>query len=270
MVRRDKETGGKKVHLFRCIFFYIISFRENRKPGRFPLQKSLQLLRKLQEVDLKIIELEQNKKALPRRLLEIDEKIASARRAVEEESEQVEALHKARRDKETNLQEKSDMIIKIKARIPEIKTNKEYQAVLKEIESYEELKSKIEDEIIETLEEADRLEHMLDKRRNWLKENEAIFNKERAAIEAELPTLDDRLNAERSAREDLIRQIDPKLINKYETIRTCRGGIAVTTADKGICQGCNMNIPPQLYNEILRIESVIQCPSCKRILSIPD
>ena len=234
------------------------------------MHKSLRLLRRLQEVDLKIIELEQNKEALPRRLLEIDEKVASARKAVEEESEQVETLHKSRRDKETDLQEKSDMIIKIKARIPEIKTNKEYQAVLKEIESCEELKSKIEDEIIETLEETDSLEQMLEKRRNWLMENEVIFDKERAAIEMEIPAIDDKLNAERIARNDLASQIDPKLINKYETIRTRRDGVAVTTADKGICLGCNMNIPPQLYNDILKIESVIQCPSCKRILSVPD
>lgn len=234
------------------------------------MRKSLQLLRKLQEVDLKILELEQSKDALPRRLQEIDKKIASARSAVEEESEQVEALHKSRRDKETDLQEKSDMIIKVKARIPEIKTNKEYQAVLKEIESYEDLKSKIEDEIIEILEETDRLEQMLEKRRNWLKENEAILNKERSTIEKEIPTIDVKLDAEKTTRNDLASQIDPMLISKYETIRTRRGGIAVTMADKGICLGCNMNIPPQLYNDLLKVESVIQCPSCKRILSVPD
>ena len=234
------------------------------------MRQALQMLRKLQDVDLRIVELEKSKKALPRRIREIDGEIAEARGAVEEESNQMEALHKARRDKESDLKAKSDLILKIKARIPEIKTNKEYQAVLKEIESVEELQSKIEDGILETLEEIDRGERLLVERRTWLSEHEAVFQKEREAIEKEIPTIDDKLSEEMTKREAFASQIDRSLVAKYETIRNRRGGLAVVIADKGICQGCNMNIQPQLYIDLLKTESVIQCPSCKRILSVPD
>jgi hypothetical protein len=56
------------------------------------------------------------------------------------------------------------------------------------------------------------------------------------------------------------------LITRYELIFARRGGTAVVEVTGGICQGCYMNIPPQLWNEIIRSEKVNLCPSCQRIL----
>jgi predicted nucleic acid-binding Zn-ribbon protein len=56
------------------------------------------------------------------------------------------------------------------------------------------------------------------------------------------------------------------LITRYELIFARRGGTAVVEATGGICHGCYMNIPPQLWNEIIKSEKVNLCPSCQRIL----
>ena len=75
------------------------------------------------------------------------------------------------------------------------------------------------------------------------------------------------LESERGAREALAADMDPSLRSKYEQLFERRGGAAVVTARGGICTGCRMHIPPQLYNELQKHRDVVrQCPNCRRIL----
>jgi predicted nucleic acid-binding Zn-ribbon protein len=77
----------------------------------------------------------------------------------------------------------------------------------------------------------------------------------------------DQLVAEAySIRKTIASQIAGELIARYELIFARRGGSAVVEVAGGICQGCYMNIPPQLWNEIIKSEKVNLCPSCQRIL----
>ena len=77
----------------------------------------------------------------------------------------------------------------------------------------------------------------------------------------------ERVEAEGLDRLDLIaEEIDASLMSRYELIFSRRGGNAVVQVTGGICQGCYMNIPPQLWNEIIRSDKVNLCPSCQRIL----
>jgi predicted nucleic acid-binding Zn-ribbon protein len=57
----------------------------------------------------------------------------------------------------------------------------------------------------------------------------------------------------------------PYVIKRYSTIRM-RRGLAVVSVKNGTCQGCNMNIPPQLYNTLQRGNSLELCPNCNRII----
>jgi uncharacterized protein len=75
------------------------------------------------------------------------------------------------------------------------------------------------------------------------------------------------LEAARDARDALAADMDPSLRSKYEQLFERRGGAAVVTARGGICTGCRMHIPPQLYNELQKSRDVVrQCPNCRRIL----
>ena len=67
-------------------------------------------------------------------------------------------------------------------------------------------------------------------------------------------------------RQRIAQEIDASLMSRYELIFSRRGGSAVVEVAAGICQGCYMNIPPQLWNEIIRSEKLNLCPSCQRIL----
>ena len=84
-----------------------------------------------------------------------------------------------------------------------------------------------------------------------------------SAARAELGELSTRQRAERTR---LMEHVERNLGLKYEMIFKRRGGLAVVEVRSGICQGCRMRVPPQLYNEIQRNEQVILCPSCQRML----
>ncbi len=66
--------------------------------------------------------------------------------------------------------------------------------------------------------------------------------------------------------EALVPGLKPDLLRRYEMIKGRRNGIAVVSARNSICSGCNMNLPPQLYNELQRSEELICCPNCNRII----
>jgi len=74
------------------------------------------------------------------------------------------------------------------------------------------------------------------------------------------------IERERARRSELVQTVDSDLRRKYELIFSRRGGVAVVEIRGGICQGCRMRVPPQLFNEIQRNQHVILCPSCQRIL----
>ena len=84
---------------------------------------------------------------------------------------------------------------------------------------------------------------------------------------AEAEALRQEVEAERSSRESLAASMGASLRSKYEQLFERRGGSAVVAARGGICTGCRMHIPPQLYNELQKYRDVVrQCPNCHRIL----
>ena len=60
--------------------------------------------------------------------------------------------------------------------------------------------------------------------------------------------------------------IPKPLLKRYETIRAKRMGVGLALVVDGSCQGCNMKLPPQLYNILQRANTVEQCPSCSRLM----
>ncbi len=66
--------------------------------------------------------------------------------------------------------------------------------------------------------------------------------------------------------ESVAESIDPEIINTYNTIKDTIGGIPVAAVSNAVCQGCHMNIPAQMYNELQRADSIKKCPHCQRII----
>jgi predicted nucleic acid-binding Zn-ribbon protein len=99
-----------------------------------------------------------------------------------------------------------------------------------------------------------------------LKAAENTVTAERAALRNESVTLAAQLEKSSAEREALVAAIDPQVLATYERVAKGRKGIAVAAARNGHCTVCHVRLRPQMFNEVRRNDSIIQCDSCQRVL----
>jgi predicted nucleic acid-binding Zn-ribbon protein len=231
----------------------------------------LKLLVDLQQRDSLILEKRRFIDKVPLRIFEVDEPLKKAKLELENIKKKQEAASRKKREKESELSETQEKIRKMKARISDLKTNKEYQAYQKEIEGCEKGISAIEDVILQLMEEIDAVS-------KEQKEKEAAVNAEiqkidafKAELDAEAAKNERELALLKQERAGMVSRIAPDVYKTYMTILLDSGdGVAVTTARNELCSGCDMNIPPQLYVEIRKNQEMLQCPQCRRILYVSE
>lgn len=230
------------------------------------MKNQIALLIEIQKIDQEVRTLNTKKQTLPEKAAELDESFRSGRERIDEERTGLEGLSKLHREKESELKAGQEKLRKARERLHEVKTNKEYQAMLTEIETIEKTNGKIEEEIL-------LLYDRIDERKGALKTHEkefeavrATYETERRKIEAEMASLDGALQEQKARFDTLIGDLEPDLRRRYEMIKVRRNGVAVVAVRKGVCCGCNMNLPPQLYNELQRSDQIHCCPNCNRLL----
>jgi predicted nucleic acid-binding Zn-ribbon protein len=233
------------------------------------LNEQLQLLRKLQEVDLEIKAIEADKQHYPMEINNLDEELTSAREVFKERGEKIELLEKERRQKEGDLELEQERMKRAQSKLYEVKTNKEYQALLAEIEALKEINSQREIEILEIMDEIDELKREYARMKKELFETEQKIGAEKKLLEENLGKVDGVLASKKRKRTLVAKKLSPELMALYQTLKEKRR-TAVVPARYGACQGCNMKIPPQMFNEVQKSQDIIVCPSCNRILYWED
>jgi predicted nucleic acid-binding Zn-ribbon protein len=230
------------------------------------LKQELALLIELQKTELSAGRIIAKKKELPDRMSRLEEEFNACLAAVEKEREKLETLRKGKREKDAHLQKGQDTLKRSRERLFEVKTNKEYQSVLKEIEILEEKNSGMEDEIISLLDELDRLETSLKKQEVELDARRLRHEEEKRKATEELDALARDLDVCIRKSGEMKKNIPADILRKYEQIKNIRRGVAVVAVWKEICDGCHMSIPPQLYNQLQKAATLITCPNCNRII----
>ena len=231
-----------------------------------PLRKQLELLWELQQIDLALRDITEDRERYPKEMKRLDEKCRIEKERVQKEKEKIDVLEKERRQKEHHLTTEQDKIKRTESRMFEVKTNKEYQAVLTEIEGIKEGNNREEEEILRLLDEIDEAKKNLTK---WEKEATAILEKieaERKVIQGKMTHDDAGWKKQMERREVLAKQIEARLSKLYNTLKEKRRGVGVVNVKNETCQGCFLNIPPQMYIEVQKNNALIRCPNCNRIL----
>lgn len=234
------------------------------------MKEQILLLIELQRNDLEIKEIKIKNETLPDKIVELDTEFQYLEGRVEEEGRRFEELNMTHREEEESLKRGIESLKKTKNRLLEVKTNKEYHAMLKEIETNEEKNSEIEDRIIHILEEVDDVREGLKSKEEELNAYRLKYEKDRSEIEKEINSVDSELLACQKKIDDVREKIDADLLRKYEIIKEKRNDIAVISVWNGVCGGCHMNIPPQMYNELQKSEDLMLCPNCNRIIYWSD
>ena len=221
----------------------------------------------LQAFDSKIATLDAEAARLPKQIEAIQASLAEAKKTVDAFKTKIDQTRKDLRGKEKDLEVHAVKRSKEEARLYEVKTNKEYSAVLLEIEEVKQVKAKTEEEILGLMEMQERLavdvkeaEARLKTREDQAKQDESVVRGKLAKVESELTIV----RAERGSR---AKELSPALLASYERIMKARGGTAVASVGAAsICGGCRMSIRPQALMELRSATGLMTCESCGRYL----
>jgi len=235
---------------------------------RIELREQLRFLIELQKTEREIERLHVRSREILNQIARLEEDYNSSRTWLEGYRKKLAEVQKAHREQEEKLKRGMEGLKRTKERLGEVKTNKEYQAILKEIEIWETKNSEIEDEIIRLLEEMDKAKEELKEKEREFEEISRRYEEEKRNFMKEMDSLAQVLCAEEEHRAELVKKIEREFLERYETIKKINSGIAVVPVWKEICEGCHMNIPPQLYIELQKSigEELHFCPHCNRII----
>ncbi|HNQ47401.1 MAG TPA: C4-type zinc ribbon domain-containing protein [Syntrophorhabdus sp.] len=229
------------------------------------MEQELKTIYETQIIDIQIMENEKKLVSTPKKIEKMDSDIKAMQDKISKEKEILEELEKERKRKEKDLELDKEKVKKFESKLYEVKTNKEYQALLKEIETAKLMNDKEEEEIIEIMVKIEDLKKDYESTSKLLKEKEKVTEVEKKKLLAEIDSVDKTINELKQQRDNLLSVVDKTLRETYNMLISKRGGMAVVNVKNGVCLGCFMNIPPQLFIEVTKNNRLILCPSCNRI-----
>jgi len=230
------------------------------------LKKKLDMLEELQEVDQKIDSLKASQDGLKAELSGISQGVDSAREELalleaglaklEIEKSEYEATHAA----------ELENIVRSETNMKEIKTNKEFQAVGREITAARKQVTDLEEQMLQKISQIEELAGELEVKRSVCDELAKNSAQRVVAKQAEIDKIQSGIDEDINRRESVTKKLPASLVKKFTILREQRRGQALAIARDGYCMGCNMQLPPQLYNNLYKYEELLACPHCQRIL----
>jgi predicted nucleic acid-binding Zn-ribbon protein len=202
----------------------------------------------------------------PQRILALDRSLEEAKGAVAAIKQRVTDSQAVRRNEEKELATVQSRLTKYKDQLLEVKTNREYQAMQHEIAAAQAEVSRHEDRILERMLELDELNREVKQAESSLAKVQSEVAAERAALEEQARRLEAELSKAASTRAQLVAEISPPVVATFDNVARGRKGVAVAEAREGHCTLCHVRLRPQVFNEIRRNDTIIQCDSCQRIL----
>ncbi|MFZ3072150.1 MAG: C4-type zinc ribbon domain-containing protein [Thermodesulfobacteriota bacterium] len=228
---------------------------------------SLKSLFEVQKIDLEIDCL-MKEKGLREKGLETESgSISSMDAEAEKLKTELDALVSGKAEKEDKLRENKERIERDQSRLNDIKNDKQYKALTKEISDAEKASKLLDMEIAVATGKIEAAEKALkEKEADILGRKDSVKSK---TIEQGVKNeeFEKSISEKKELREKLASSIDKSLLKKYETIKSKRGGIGIITVKDSVCRACFMQIPPQLFIQLQRGSGeLITCPHCHRIL----
>ena len=230
------------------------------------MDEKLNVLLMIQSIDTKFDNISREKEETPKEIEKLKEGLDLLDNAVEQNLSTVEELKKERRKVERELEEIDLKLKKSKLRLNEVKSNREYQAVLKEIEDLKDLTFQKEETVIKWMEEIEIQEKECADNTVRREESQEEYKSKEKAFSQRIRELDKEVQSLNEKRVQLSPNLDEDLLRRYNGLRSHLKGRVVVPVIDGVCQECHLGIPPQQYNELIKGDSMQSCPHCSRII----
>lgn len=235
-----------------------------------PIKEQIGLLIQLQVVDGEIYELNREKNDMPGKIKLIEENLEHKNSGIKQAEENLKNLQLKLKEKEINLQQKEEQINKFQTQLYQLKTNKEYTAMLTEIGGLKADNSLIEEDVIRLMDEIDLVKKKISEEKELFKIEGQKAQKEKDVIDTRGKEIEAMLSGLNANRETIAQHIDKQVLARYERVLKNKEGLAMAAVENGSCGGCHMNLPPQVISEVKIREEIIICGNCLRILYMED
>ena len=230
------------------------------------LQQQLDLLHQLQQLELTILALHRQRQAVPLKIAKLEEGLQVHQDALDAKKAELAEAERELRSKNAELTDQQEQRQKYEAQLREVKTNKEYQALDKEISFLQNKEAEVEDAILGTMLDIDRFQEELRQEQvSFDTEREKVGN-QKAKYEQEGRDLAAVVTSHQGERKRFSPDIDKDLMDRYQAWCKRNKTAFVSIVTNNACGGCRIAIPPQTLKEARKFEQAVQCSSCKRIL----
>ncbi len=230
------------------------------------MREQIAILVRLQAIDSDIQEIEKRLGKVDGEMAGLDLEIETFVSAMKEKASVHEEYQRRYRSLESDANMNLPKIAKSKEKLASVKTNKEYQALLKEIEDLKTANSTLEDQMLEILEQSDNAETQIRDKKQAFETAKIRVAEEKAGIAMTAEQDRSRLAGLQADYQTVLGSVNPDILKAFRSVRSRIGNLAIAKVEDAVCAGCHMNVPPQMYNELQRFESLMYCPQCQRII----
>jgi len=225
----------------------------------------IEILCRLQELDKKIRQTEKEKNETPPEISDLRERKLKVDREIENLTDEMRSLEKERGRKELDLEGKLASIERYRTQKNEVKTNEAYSALLKEMEEAETQKQGIEESILVLMQRMEDVTDLVTEKKKSINEIGTALERKEKENAARVQELGKQLEESRKRWDLQAARVDRSLLERYKKIRDVKGGIAFVPVRNNTCQGCFMQVTPQVISELMA-GKIMNCERCSRLL----
>jgi len=234
------------------------------------IHEQTKILVELQKIDAGVFQLKKELAAHPATQKELEAAFEKKKTKAKAAEEALKAAQLLQKQKEGDLAQREEKILKLQGQLYQLKSNKEYSAMELEIKGFKADKSLLEEDILKLLDTVDAAKAVLAKEKEALSAEEKKFQADLAELKKKAAELQQGIDAEESKRKTYTPNIEARLLSQYERILKSREGLALVPIVNNACGGCHMGFPPQVVNEAQQHEKWIICESCARLVYWPS
>src|SRR5205823_1307480 len=224
----------------------------------------------LQDRDQKIRQIGLEIKTLPQQKKNLEAQLAANAATLESLKQRARQLEIERKKLELDVGTRQNSISRLKTQQYETRKNDEFQAMGHEIERYQKEIVQLEDQELELMEQADKLRVEISAQEKTAAAARDSVNRQLKDLEEKSKTLEVQLAELRREREELARNIDEDVIERYERLFASKGDAAVVAVEHGVCTGCHMKVTTQTAVRAKSGNEIVSCEQCGRILYVAE
>jgi len=226
----------------------------------------MEVLLKLQELDLDLSKIQTEHDSIPAQMDEIEADYNELNAEIEEQESELKLLKVTIREAESKIAVLDETSKKYKQQLLTVKTNREYSALLTEIEAVKREKEELEESIIRNMEKNEALSAGIKEKNSRLEElgNQRLSKK--GELDLRLKELGKEVSIRKREREKLTGEVNRPTLKLYERIMNSRVNRAVVPVRSGCCGGCFAHVPLQKVADIRKGGQIYNCDSCGRIM----